>query len=279
MRRIVTNPMILKELRQRLRDRRSWLLPTLYLLILSGTVAFAYYASTVIDRQNRQLEVQGADIGTTIFLTVVFTQLAVLLLMAPVFSAGSITIEKEQRTLASLLTSLLSTPQIWWGKFVTALLYLLLLLLSALPLLALSLAFGGVDPLDLFKVVAATILVLACMSAVGLWCSTMFRRTVHSIASCYGIVLVLTVVTAVVFGISVAHWSDQHPDELRTEGVPFYVQAPILLNPIYPFLDLIKDNELRRSYHPISSWLLFVALGCLAAAFAMRRLQRSGEQL
>jgi hypothetical protein len=32
--------------------------------------------------------------------------------MAPIFSAGSITIEKEQRTLASLLTSLLTPAQI-----------------------------------------------------------------------------------------------------------------------------------------------------------------------
>jgi ABC-type polysaccharide/polyol phosphate export permease len=167
----------------------------------------------------------------------------------------------------------------WWGKFVTALLYLLLLLLSALPLLALSLAFGGVDPLDLFKVVAATILVLASISTVGLLCSAFFRRSIHSIASCYAMVLVLAVVTAVVFGITFAHWSDKHPEEFRTEGIPVYVQAPLFLNPIYPFMELIKENELRRSYRPLSSWLLFLAMGCLSAAFAMRRLQRSGEQL
>ena len=39
MTRFITNPMINKELRQRLRERRAWLLPTLYLLILSGTAA------------------------------------------------------------------------------------------------------------------------------------------------------------------------------------------------------------------------------------------------
>lgn len=277
MRRLVTNPMILKELRQRLRERRSWLLPTLYLLVLSGTVIFAYFASVDVRRGQ---EVQGADIGTATFLTVVFTQLGVLLLMAPVFSAGSVTIEKEQRTLASLLTSLLSVPQIWWGKFVAAVLYLLLLLMSALPLLALSLAFGGVDPVDLFVVVAATILVLASISAIGLWCSTLFRRSVHSTASCYGIVLVLSLVTAVIFAISLARWAElNRADAVATDTVPLYVQAPLFLNPIYPFLRLIPDNGLRGVYHPLSSWLLFIALGCLAAALAMRRLERSGEQL
>jgi len=83
MKRLVTNPMILKELQQRLRERRAWLLPTLYLLVLAGTVSFAYYASTDPVMAGGPREVQGADIGMAIFLTVIFTQIVVLLLMAP----------------------------------------------------------------------------------------------------------------------------------------------------------------------------------------------------
>jgi ABC-2 type transport system permease protein len=273
----VTNPMILKELKQRLRERRAWLLPTLYLLVLGGTVSFAYYASVDPGMGGLQGEVQGADIGEAIFLTVVFTQIIVLLLMAPVFSAGSLTIEKEQRTLAGLLTSLLTAPQIWWGKFVAALLYLLLLLFSALPLVSLSLAFGGVDPLQLVKAVGSTILVLASICTVGLWCSSMFRRSVHSTAACYGIVLVLSIVTAVVYAILIAHWEADVVN--RAEPPPAYVQAPLFLNPLYPLLGLLGEENVGLFSYPVSSWLLFIALGCLAAAFAMRRIQRSGEQL
>lgn len=278
MMRLITNPMINKELRQRLRERRSWLLPTLYLLILSGTVSFAYYMTTDAEMRGGQREVQGADIGLAIFLTVVFTQIIALLLMAPVFSAGSITIEKEQRTLAGLLTSLLGVTQIWWGKFVTALLYLLLLLLSTLPMLALSFAFGGVEPLQLVRATGSTVLVLAAICCVGLWCSAMFRRSIHSTAACYGIVLVLSVVTAVVFGILLSHWTS-HNLLLRAEGPPAYVQAPLFLNPLYPLLSMMDDADFRMFVYPTSSWMLFTAMGCLAAAFAMRRLKRGGDQL
>lgn len=278
MMRLITNPMINKELRQRLRERRAWLLPTLYLLILSGTVSFAYYMTTDAEMRGGQREVQGADIGLAIFLTVVFTQIIALLLMAPVFSAGSITIEKEQRTLAGLLTSLLSVTQIWWGKFVTALLYLLLLLLSALPMLALSFAFGGVEPLQLVRATGSTVLVLAAICCVGLWCSAIFRRSIHSTAACYGIVLVLSVVTAVVFGILLSHWTS-HNLLLRAEGPPAYVQAPLFLNPLYPLLSMMDDADFRMFVYPTSSWMLFGAMGCLAAAFAMRRLKRGGDQL
>ena len=277
MSRLITNPMINKELRQRLRERRSWLLPTLYLLVLSGTVSFAYY-ETLDPQMQGQQEVQGADIGLAIFLTVVFTQIIVLLLMAPVFSAGSITIEKEQRTLAGLLTSLLSVPQIWWGKFAAALLYLLLLLSSALPLVAISFAFGGVEPEQMIRATASTVLVLAAICAVGLWCSATFRRSIHSTAACYGIVLVLSILTAVLFGILMSHWTSHHV-LLRGDGPPAYVQAPLFLNPLYPLLSMLDDQDFRRFIYPASSWMLFAAMGCLAAAFAMRRLKRSGDQV
>lgn len=276
MRRYVTNPMIIKELRQRLRERRAWLLPTLYLLVLSGIVICAYYFTTDTGHRLRGAEVQGADIGQSIFLSVIFAQITVLLLMAPVFSSGTITIEREQRTLAGLLTSLLTAPQIWWGKFVAALLYLLLLFASAIPLLALPFAFGGVEPLDLLKALGSAILTLACICTIGLWCSGVFRRSVHATASCYAIVLVLTVVSAIAFGILYSHWQQGHPG---TPVPPAHIQAPLFLNPYYPLMTLIDDNDFRFHSFPVSSWLLFAAIGCLAAAFAMRSLQRSGEQL
>ena len=91
------NPMIRKELRQRMRERRGWLLPSLYLLVLGAVVTFAYFVATT-DRG--QSNVQGATVGVALFLTLAYSQLALLLLLVPIFSAGSITIEKEQRTLA-----------------------------------------------------------------------------------------------------------------------------------------------------------------------------------
>jgi ABC-type transport system involved in multi-copper enzyme maturation permease subunit len=276
MKRYVTNPMIVKELRQRLRERRAWLLPTLYLVVLSGVVLCVYYFATDTGQRVRGTELQGADIGQAIFLGVIFTQMTVLLLMAPVFSSGAITIEREQRTLSGLLTSLLTAPQIWWGKFVAALLYLLLLLASAIPLLALPFAFGGVEPLDLIKALGPTVLILASICAIGLWCSAAFRRSVHATATCYAIVLVLSIVTAIAFGMLYAHWQEGHTAD---SGPPAYIQAPLFLNPYYSLLTLIDDNDFQQLFHPLSSWLLFAAMACLAAAFAMRSLQRSGEQL
>jgi ABC-type transport system involved in multi-copper enzyme maturation permease subunit len=95
------NPMIRKGQRQRIRERRGWILPSLYLLALCAIISFVYYEQTA-DRRGTQ---QGWQFGVELFLTLTHSQLALLLLMAPIFSAGALTIEKEQRTLPGLLTS------------------------------------------------------------------------------------------------------------------------------------------------------------------------------
>src|SRR2546430_14032665 len=135
------NPMIRKEVHQRMRERRAWLLPTLYLLVL-GAVVIVFYMTATARRGAFEVAVQGSVLGQGISLAVVYAQLSLLLLVAPVFSAGALTIEKEQRTLASLLTSLLTPPDIWRAKIPAAPLYQALLLASGHPVLAPPLAIG-----------------------------------------------------------------------------------------------------------------------------------------
>src|SRR6267378_4162509 len=276
MKRLVTNPMILKELQQRLRERRAWLLHTLYLLVLAGTVSFAYYASTDPVMAGGPREVQGADIGMAIFLTVIFTQIVVLLLMAPVFSAGSLTIEKEQRTLAGLLTSLLTPVQIWWGKFIAALLFLVLLLVSALPILSLPFALGGVGPREVVIAAGITLLVLASLSSVGLYCSSFFRRSVHATAVSYAIVIALTVLTAVAFLILESRWQTSHAASQAIVEPPGYIRATLYLKPFFPLLAIFAEAEQRHFRDWATSLIFFAALGCLATILAARNLKHAG---
>ncbi len=258
------NPMIRKELRQRMRDRRAWLLPSLYLLVLSATVVLSYYFSAKESSDPEFLRrTQGADVGTAFFLTAAYAQLAVLLLIAPVFSSGGLTIEKEQRTLSALLTSLLSPTQIWWGKLVTALLYQTLLLISALPILALAFAFGGVSPQMVGAVTGTTLLILTTISSVGLYCSSFFRRSVHATAVTYALVIGMMLMTAIA-------------SALFSAGTREFVQWPLYLNPFFTLtVSLSTEADHLRSW--LISLSLFLALGSLAAVLAVRNISRSGE--
>src|SRR5216110_3405879 len=155
------NPMVRKELNLRMRERRGWILPSLYLMILAAVVTLAYYLSALDGRQ-----VQDSQVGIAMFLTAAYAQMGILLLLAPIFSAGSLTIEKEQRTLAGLLTSLLSPFEIWWGKYAASLLYLGLLLFSSLPILSVAVVLGGIGPLEVLAAFGVTALLLASICSI-----------------------------------------------------------------------------------------------------------------
>ena len=263
------NPMIRKEVRQRMRERRGWLLPSLYLVALGAVVVFAYFIATV-DRQ--RMEVQGSQIGVVLFLTVAFAQLALLLLLAPVFSAGALTIEKEQRTLAGLLTSLLTVNQIWWGKFAASLLFVALLLVTSLPVMSLAFAFGGIGPWEVLIVSATTLIILASMSAVGLYWSSVFRRSMHATAVAYGTVIALCVVTAILFFVRLSF----QPQSASWVSIPLDVRAPIYANPFFFLLVSLSPPQ-----HLYPDWVaccaIFVVVGGIAVWLTLRNLRRSGE--
>lgn len=273
------NPMIRKELRQRMRERRSWILPSLYLLALGGVVALTYFFSTQEGSGPPAADQQGAQVGVAIFFTVTYAQMGLLLLLAPVFSAGSLTIEKEQRTLAALLTSLLSPFEIWYGKFVSAMLFLILLLIAALPVLSLVFALGGVGPMELFRAAAMTLLILASISAIGLYFSSSFRRSVHSTAVSYAAVIAMTVITFVLYAILNSRWQVTHMAAIQSGTPPAqpprYLQIPLWFNPFYALTSAFVHGKYRFPEW-LACGLVFLGLGILSALLAFRNIRRSG---
>lgn len=269
------NPMIRKELRQRMRERRGWLLPSLYLVVLGAVVTFAYFLTTV---ERGASGIQGSTVGVVLFLTLAYSQLALLLLLVPIFSAGSITIEKEQRTLASLLTSLLSSAQIWWGKFVSSLLFVLLLLVTSLPVLSMAFAFGGIGPWEILSATVTTVIILGCMSAIGLYCSSAFQRSVHATAVSYASVIAISVVTAIVFFVRMQIYESGHHATAINGwyNIPRNIRAPMYVN---PFFFLTASFAPPKQLYP--AWItcagVFIALGALAVALTLRNLQRRGD--
>jgi len=262
------NPMIGKELRQRMRERRGWILPSLYLATLGAVITLVYY-----DLVSRSYQgAQGWEIGVALFLSVAYTQLALLLLMAPTFSAGALTIEKEQRTLAGLLTSLLRPMQIWWGKFAASLLYVLLLLVCGLPVLSVVFAFGGVGPWELVSVTFTTIVILATISAISLYWSSLFRRSVHATAVSYVTVIVMTAVTFVVFAILASIYS------VSFRSMPYLLKAPLYFNPFY-FLTvaLVPADQLYPEW--VQCLAVFLLLGVVSVIFTLHNLRRGGEMV
>jgi ABC-2 type transport system permease protein len=270
------NPMIQKELRQRMRERRGWILPSLYLVALSAVVCLVYYLFTQprgfsdVYFENPP-ETQGYQVGVGLFLAAAYTQLGLLLLLAPIFSAGALTIEKEQRTLAGLLTSLLGPAKIWWGKFAASLLFVLLLLVAGLPILTVAFAFGGIGIWEVFITTLTMVIILGTMSAIGLYWSSAFRRSVHATAVSYVTVIVLTVVPWIIYIVAATGTRDD-----SVYSVPYWARFALYANPVF---FLTTSFVPRAQLYPAWCWCLvtFVSVSVLCILLALRNIRRSGD--
>lgn len=129
--------------------------------------------------------VSGAELGEFFssflaYASRIFQFLAVFA-VAPLFSAGLVAREKQERTLGLLLMADLRGRDIFLAKYLSAFLYVELLVLSALPILAFASIFGGISVPEMALQVFLLTIAAAAMCAVGLFFSTVTSRPVEAL--------------------------------------------------------------------------------------------------
>src|SRR5262249_23166319 len=99
---IPDNPVLTKEMRVRMRGARAYWILLGYLGFLS-LVLLLNYASWLQSVQYRGGGASNASyVGASIFSWIMITQVFLVLFITPAITSGSLTIEKEQRTLDML---------------------------------------------------------------------------------------------------------------------------------------------------------------------------------
>jgi len=91
-----------------------------------------------------------AELGEKLFHTVSYAQLILILLLAPIYTVGAISQERDAQTFSVLLATPLSNLQIVLGSLASRLFFILAILFSTLPLFALLYYFGGFELQDVF---------------------------------------------------------------------------------------------------------------------------------
>ncbi|HVT82914.1 MAG TPA: ABC transporter permease subunit [Phycisphaerae bacterium] len=85
-----------------------------------------------------------AKSSSSVFAYISYVQLGMICLLAPVFCAAAITQERDSRTYNILLATPLTNAQIVLGSLFSRLYYVVALLLSGVPVFAITLLYGGV---------------------------------------------------------------------------------------------------------------------------------------
>ena len=124
-------------------------------------------------------------------------QFFLVALVAPTFAAGSITGEKERKTYEMLLASPLRPSTILVGKLLSSLSYLVILILSSLPLMILCYLLGGFLLSEITRSYLVLILAAGTFGLLSVACSSYFRRTSSALVVSYLVILPLAVLCVV----------------------------------------------------------------------------------
>ena len=197
----IDNPVLQRELISNLRAPRAFLLMLVYQIALASVVLIAYPRDTKIDLSRESASAQRL---VDFFFV---GQFAIASLMAPSFTAGAITGEKERKTYEMLLASPLRPWIIVSGKLIAALAHLVVLVSGSLPIIMLCLPLGGVSIYELLAAYVGLLSAIFLFGSISMYCSSYFKRTSASLVVSYVLILPILIV-GVVSWLSLAQQGD-----------------------------------------------------------------------
>jgi hypothetical protein len=166
---------MVKELRSRMRGRRAFIVLTIYL----GLLALITYGSYLIVAPTARDNIGGggfvnqantsAIVGQTIFTLLSIFQLILICFIAPGFTAGQISLEREKQTLDLLVSTPMRPGAIVLGKLLAALAFVVLMIVAAVPITAIVLMYGGASVEDIARQQLVLLATAVALGAIGLF--------------------------------------------------------------------------------------------------------------
>ncbi len=181
-----------------------------------------------------------AKMASRTFMWASITQLALMCVLAPVFTADAITQERDAQTYNILLTTPLSNGQIVLGSLLSRLFFVITLLLSGLPIFFITMIYGGVTSSHIvqsFAIAGATALFTGSLAIAISMIRVGTRRTIFSFYLLIGVYLL----AVYALGMWTATWVPEAPANVAGQRLSW-------LAAFHPFLSL--DVALNRVQAP-----------------------------
>lgn len=220
-----------RELRGRMRGKRAFIFITIYLAILVGL----FWAALQAGREFWTIgALESIGFGRGIFGAVLYIETLVIVALAPAYTAGLISQEREKQTFDLLSVTPISSMAIVVGKLLSGLSYLGLVVGASIPIASMAFLFGGVDVIDLVRGYALLVVTGIGIGAVGVWCSAAMKRTQPATVSAFVVTALLVLGASGSWIILAARAS--------SEGAARPPEALLYLNPFAAVSDVICEG-------------------------------------
>lgn len=171
-------------------------------------------------------------------------------LIVTIITSGSISGEREKQTLDIMLTTPVSPFSIAVGKLGSAMMIVMMYMITSVPIMAIAFVLGGMSWWSLFGLFAMLLYVGIYVGSVGIFCSSVVKKSVSATVLTIVIGVAIMVVTSTVFSIAYSAKSyyfmvmgDLQPVE------PGMVPMILMFNPYAPFFDFMVRSMTSESVY------------------------------
>ncbi len=185
------NPVLLKELKVKMRGWRAVGIITVYLVILALVAVFFLITAA----SDMYTSIVNPELAMGSYTLLAIFQFALILFIVPALTAGAISGEREKQTLDLLLSTSMSPLSIITGKLFASLSHIILLIVASLPIFSMIFMFGGISLVELLQLLGFYIATSIMIGSIGIFFSTYFKRTTVANVLTYGAVAFLTLGT------------------------------------------------------------------------------------
>ena len=186
------NPVYSREMKVSARSPRFPLILSLFNGILCLAALINMYSVVLRVRTNATIQYSSF---MDLYEFVTSMEFLLLMFIVPAVTASSISGERERHTLELMFTTKIRPVDIVIGKLASAFTHLMILVFSSLPVLMLTFIYGSISSQDLFLLLFSYVTVALYCGSLGIFASSLMKRSTFSNVITYGIMLVLVVGT------------------------------------------------------------------------------------
>lgn len=231
---INTNPVYQLEIKTSARTVRLCAL----ILIFNGLLAFiSFLILNDMIKQSRDSGVMAYEGLVNMYSIMSYIEFGMFMLVIPSSTSGSISGEKERKTLDILLSSKMSTFSIVIGKLMASLNMVMMLAISSLPVLSIVFLFGGITVVDLVVMLITLMISGVFVGSIGILFSAVCKKTTTATILSYSSIL------ALIGGTYVLNYLVYHLTNAKeqADGVRRFIYI-FLVNPAVTYSTVISNQ-------------------------------------
>ncbi len=232
------NPVMEKELKVKMRGWKAPALITSYLGFLGLVVWMVFVSNNYLSRYYAPSF--NPRVALSAYNVLAILQFCLLMFIIPPMTGGAVSGERERQTLDLLLCTNFHPLSIVLGKMSATVAHAMLLITASLPIMGTVFLFGGIRLRDLLLLMAFYLVTALFVASMGIFYSTVFRRSTVAIIMSY---LTLGALSVGTFVFMAMYYVFRH----SLYGTQFtYGEVMLFLtpNPIYAFSMMLENSDM-----------------------------------